>query len=505
MTHTGWILRAALLAATLAWLPLPTSSFDRYHLVREALLLLACAPLCWMLRRAQLDRIDALVGALLAATIASALLASNAALTARATALTFAGAVIFWSARAHEGVDVERLWAWALGGVVLLAALALLEAHGVIYGLSWPGRAPGSLAGQRNAVAHASLLALPLALRLAEQAGVRRALALGAAALLVATVIVTRTRAAWLVLPLVVVTWIWVRADLAPTLQALAAMAVGIAAGLLPNRLAWRSATPYADTLRGLVDARHGSGLGRVTQLWRSLALVAQAPLLGVGPGNWQVHYPRVARAGDAGFAPYAAFPTARLLTNDWMALLAERGLAALIGALLLAAALARRLWRQRADDAPTTAAALALGVGAAALALLDAVLQTVTPLALVATAMGTAVPRHNPQRESAAPATRRRALAAGLCCAACIAMAAWHAASLTSLAISSSPAARLAELERAARIAPQRSALRLRLARAYVAMDRCDQALPHIGALRRQLPFHAIPQQLARACAAPR
>ena len=52
-------------------------------------------------------------------------------------------------------------------------------------------------------------------------------------------------------------------------------------------------------------------------------------PLLGVGPGNWPVHYPKYMSPGDPSFDADDIIPTNPWPSSDWMATLAERGLPA--------------------------------------------------------------------------------------------------------------------------------------------------------------------------------
>src|SRR5947207_513643 len=72
-----------------------------------------------------------------------------------------------------------------------------------------------------------------------------------------------------------------------------------IVALILPNALHWRSRNPYLQTASNVADYERGSGRGRLVQYQRSLRMAAQHALLGVGPGNWAVDYPRHAARND--------------------------------------------------------------------------------------------------------------------------------------------------------------------------------------------------------------
>src|SRR5262249_28051144 len=78
-----------------------------------------------------------------------------------------------------------------------------------------------------------------------------------------------------------------------------AALVGGVAAVFLPNRLEWKSDTPYIDSAIGLVNYREGSGRGRLVQYTNSLHMTEVRPMFGVGPGNWPVVYPRYASRND--------------------------------------------------------------------------------------------------------------------------------------------------------------------------------------------------------------
>ena len=98
------------------------------------------------------------------------------------------------------------------------------------------------------------------------------------------------------------------------------------AALLLPNRLSWRSDSPYRDTMRDLTNYREGSGRGRLIQYRNSAALIGIDPVFGAGPGNWPVKYPLVTTPGDPSFAGADPMPTNPWPSSDWVAFLTERG-----------------------------------------------------------------------------------------------------------------------------------------------------------------------------------
>jgi hypothetical protein len=172
-----------------------------------------------------------------------------------------------------------------------------------------------------------------------------------------------------------------------------AAGAAALAAIRLPNALDWRSESPYRDSARDVVNYREGSGRGRLKQWRNSARLVAGAPLLGVGPGNWSVRYPAVAPPRDPSLSSEGT--TANPWpSSDWVAVASERGLlafAALATAFVLLFWRAHQLvWHARAPDARLRGGVLGAVLAAALTAgAFDAVLLLAAPSFLVWTAAG--------------------------------------------------------------------------------------------------------------------
>ena len=54
---------------------------------------------------------------------------------------------------------------------------------------------------------------------------------------------------------------------------------------LLPNRLNWRSDSPYLDSLTGVTNFREGSGRGRLIQYGNTMRMALDHPLLGAAVG----------------------------------------------------------------------------------------------------------------------------------------------------------------------------------------------------------------------------
>jgi O-antigen ligase len=407
------LLQAACVAVVLAAATFKSFELDRFFIPKELTLALAALLVSLLClggaRRVQISRVDLLLAGFLVLSAASAALARNPWAGVRALAVSACGVALFWCARGLARAGLERpLLATVAVAVVTGAALSLAQAYGVRTDFFSLNRAPGGTLGNRNFVAHLCAFGLPVvflcALRARRTAGTLLG-ALGVASV-AGTLVLTRSRAAWLgvaaVLAVFLVGWLlvpparrsvrhWMR-----LLLLLGATAGGVAAViLLPNTLRWNSDNPYADTAHGLVNAREGSGRGRLLQWQNTARMTAAHPLLGVGPGNWAVYYPRYARRSDPSMSESEAGVTSNPWpSSDWVAFAAERGpLAALLLALAFAGLAVAALHRMRAArDADEGLAALALAAmvaGALVVGLFDAVLLLALPSLLIWTALG--------------------------------------------------------------------------------------------------------------------
>lgn len=499
---------------------------DRFLIPKELVLnltaLLAGVAGLARLRRVKPQPVDFVLIPYLVVSGVSAVLATNVWLGFRAAAVSVAGALLFWLARAlaREGRGAAVLNAVALA-VTLATATALLQTYGVEPDLFSRNRAPGGTLGNRNFVGHIAAFGLPVLLFASLRA--RGALAhliggLGVAAA-TATLVLTRSRAAWVaaaaVLGIFVVAFvasrairtsrqIWLRSAL---LVMLTAGAVA-AALLVPNALRWRSDNPYLDSVRGVASYDEGSGRGRLIQYERSMRMMLSRPLLGVGPGNWPVEYAEYAARRDPSLDPseggmtYNPWPS-----SDWVAFLSERGLlgGALIAAVLLMIAF-RGLRRLRAaadpDEALRSAALVATIVGASVAGLFDAVLLLAAPALLVWSAIGALYPQQPlaPIADAAEPEGNRvgRVLYLTAIAGALLVSAAASVRSGAQVAAMElhSHAGR-ASLQLAARVDPANYRIHVALARNGSARARCA----HATAAHRLFPNAASAAQLARRC----
>jgi O-antigen ligase len=399
------VLQIGAVAVVLAALPLQFFELDRFFVPKELVLhltaLLAGVLSFAAIRRLAFTRTDLLLILYLGLAAISAAFATNRYLGVRGLAISASSLVIFWSARAlaAEGLARRLLNAIALA-VVVAAVTSLLQAYGVRVDVFAMNRSPGGTLGNRNFIGHAMAFGFPVLFLVAIRAASRRAFlfACGGAAIVAAALVLTRSRAAWLACAVVAIVFAiafvtspelracWRRV----TAFAIAAAIGATAAMLVPNTLHWRSRNPYLDSVRGVAAYEEGSGRGRLVQYEHSLLMAARHPLFGAGPGNWAVEYPRYAAAGDPSLdSNDACMTTNPWPSSDWIAFLAERGLAAtsLLGLALFS------IVKRRDVDVVTRAALVATIAAAITAGMFDAVLLLAAPSLLVWATIGAASP----------------------------------------------------------------------------------------------------------------
>lgn len=459
----------------LPWLSSSDPGFGGFHLPKE-LWLATMAAVLWLASPSppRLDGVCQAAFAVAAAATLSSLTSEAGVLVLRQAALVWVGVSLLLGARRWADDDgraaVEAALLVAIGAV---AVLALLEAQGAFPSWSKHGRAPGATLGQRNTVGHVCALGLPVALGWATGPNRRRrATGVMLGAVMVAAVVVTRCRAAWLATGVGVAVLSLCGRTLRPLALAGAFAALAL---VVPTRLSWRSPTPYADTARSLFDGRNGSGAGRVVQARASVALLTERPLVGSGPGAWASVYLRVSPPGDPTVSRSSLMPVNRLVTSDALAVLVEQGLVGTAAALALVGQLARTLWRRKEH------AALAVLAVLLALSLFDAVLGLPSGLAAAAVALGVASGRSSGGPPF--PAALRLAVAAVLCIAVGL-----SGLRMAAFLVAHHANATWADQERALRLSPDDIEARLALAESYVLEARCAEARPHLAWLNRHV-----------------
>ena len=516
------VIQASAFAVVLAALPYPIFQLDRYTYPKELVLgaaALAAALLCLSsARRLPVFAVDAMLVGFLALSFLSALLAPNGWLAYRALGLSAAGVALFWSARTIARAGRGDALLLALAAAVVLGALTgLIQAYGVVdTSLASLSRAPGGTFGNRNFMAHLIAIGLPLLLYVSLGSRSRLGFLVGTVGigLAAAALVLSRSRAAWLgagaSLTFLAVEGFW-RGRLwdDPRLRRrVRRLGVLAAAGLflalvLPNRLNWRSDSPYLESLAGVANYKEGSGRGRVIQWANTLTMAAQHPLLGVGPGNWPVFYPRYMSKGDPSFDRDDIIPTNPWPSSDWMALASERGFVALALLLLVGGSIALGAWARIRREPPTVPALGDLTIVATLIALgvvgaFDAVLLLPTPTLFAWTTLGALASSARPIRQIPLTAGTRRTVMIGVA----LAGAVFLARSLAqTVAMGVFADGKRSAMESAVAIDPGSYRIRVLLGRAWARAGRCDRAVPHARAARAMFPNHPAPIQLLRAC----
>src|ERR1051325_7024959 len=365
------LLQLGLLAVVIAVLPYKLFELDRYFVPKELVLhvvaLLVTIVLLVRQRAFTVDLADQLLAVFVLWSVTSSALATNWWLAQRSLALAVSSALIFWAARrlaSEDGMHRKLLFGAAIA-TVLAAIISLAQAYGAESDYFSLNRIPGGTFGNRNFVAHFGAIGLPAALYCAVTARSARGAMIGAisCAAVAATLVLTRSRAAWLAvgaaafmstIPLLAARRHLVGLNVGKRfVQVSGTMVLGLGLALvIPNRLNWNSDSPNLDSARGMMDYRTGSGKGRLAQYMHSMGMSIANPVFGVGPGNWPVEYVRFAPADDRSLADdgMTANPWP---SSDWVAFVSERGVipaAALMAAFGLLLLGAMRKWSLLAD-----------------------------------------------------------------------------------------------------------------------------------------------------------
>lgn len=512
----GWLSLGAL-AVVLAAVPSTLFDLDRFGAPKElalhltalgaALILGFTSPERWTTVTAAEAPLLGFVGW----SALSAMFATNHWASARALALTASGYIVFRAARRVATVGAGGILLSGLALALVMGALSgLAQAYGFETWLLAESRAPGGTFGNRNFLAHLMAIGAPLLILLVLEArGERRAaLAATGLGLMVAAMVLTRSRAAWLgfLASGVVMLGAWLIARMGGrsvlpgrrVRMALGVVAIGaVAALLLPNRLAWRSGSPYRDTMRDLTNYREGSGRGRLIQYENSLRLLAIDPVFGTGPGNWPVKYPLVTTPGDPSFASLDAMPTNPWPSSDWVAFLTERGV---VGALLLFTAFfamglvaLRRLRSEDPSEARRAVALLGVVTAAIATGAFDAVLLLAPPTLFVWATVGLLLPRTGAAGTIPLPA--RTALLPAV--ALLLLLAVFRSAGQVKAIAEAGPGWPVERLERAVRYDPGSYRLHLMIAQ----RTGCARGLRHAAAAARLFPNLPTPKRRLAAC----
>jgi O-antigen ligase len=515
------VLQAGAIAVVVAAAPYKLFELDRFFVPKELVLhgtaLLATVLCLSRVRRLGLARVDQALGLFLVVGVVSALFATNWWLAGRAVAVSLSGAACFWCARAvaRSGLARPLLVALALASVVG-AVTSLLQAYGVRTEYVSLNRAPGGTFGNRNFMAHLCVITLPALVLVATTAASRRRYAWWAlgVALVAAALILSRSRAAWLalivgaavLLPLALVALRRGRGTLRlGRLFALplAAVAGGALALVLPNTLDWRSDSPYMDTAKSVVNYKEGSGAGRLVQYGNSLRMSVRHPLLGVGPGNWSVEYPRFAGRNDPSLSD-DGMTSNPWPSSDWMTFVSERGLVSFVLlAFAMLALLADGLRAVRDGPSPEDRLAACALLGTLAILVVvgtfDAVLLLPVP-ALAAWALLGALSPPARERKAVTLSLPKRVLALAAVVVVGGLAILRSGAQLSAMSVFSTTS-RTARLEEASALDPGSYRIHLRLAESYARQGSCRRVRTHASAARDLYPNAPRPRRLLASC----
>ncbi len=301
-----------------------------------------------------------------------------------------------------------------------VAAIGLLQ-HIDMLPLSIPIiSTPGSTFGNRNPAGEAMAMALPFGVVAARRSkGEARAVMVASVALELLFLGATRARGAWIggACGLGLLAWSSrARFSRGGVAVALAALALASAAASIPGRFNPRDAgdakryATVVEVLQEGLDTR-STALRTRLGLWRrTVSMIVDHPLLGVGPGNWPVAFPRYAEPGAMRDGVLTATLGPRQAHDDLLERMAETGLPGLLALGLLGVSAAKAARGRLAsgdeelrDGAQAAAASLA-SLGAISLASFPLEMPATIALAGIALgflAGGAPAQASHPSRES--------------------------------------------------------------------------------------------------------
>jgi O-antigen ligase len=503
-------------------MPYKAFDLDRYFVPKELVLHL-CAAIATIRIVAKRGRIavrsvDILLALFLIESAVSAIFATNGWAAERALAISVSGAALFWVASALGRAGLTRPLLFALAvAVVVASATSLAQAYGVQSEYFSLNRVPGGTFGNRNFVAHLAAIGMPVVMLMALTAprGLGSVFAAVSMVVVAATLVLSRSRAAWLAVIAVAIVVVvlgkisWRRWSDSRTIRRMLVLGAAAAAGvigaiLLPNRLDWKSSSPYLDSAAGLVNYKEGSGRGRIVQYTNSLRLTRAHPILGVGPGNWPVIYPKFASRNDPSMSTTAEGVTSNPWpSSDWAAYLSERGFVGFPLILLVFFGLAIRAirdFREGGGRDPervlTPIALLGTLVATAVVGAFDAVLMIAVPTFFVWTLAG-ALRASSGGMEVEMKMPRFVAPVLAMIAIVIIGRSAGQAGAIAMASTSTG----LDALSRSTVLDPGNYRLRNRLAQAYIARGDCTRARPEARAARDLFPSAAEPKRYIAQC----
>jgi O-antigen ligase len=422
---------------------------------------------------------------------------------------------VFWVARTLSASGYERALLSGLAAAIVIGAMtALLQAYGIEPEYMSLSRAPGGTFGNRNFMAHLSAIGTPIILLCTLEARRTWGATLGTLgmAFVAAALVLSRSRAAWLALMvggalMALLSWrmrdVWADATRRRRLYVVggASIVAVISALTLPNALEWKSDSPYLDSVRGVVNYKEGSGAGRLVQYRNSLRMAVAHPLLGVGPGNWAVEYPKFASRNDPSLND-EGMTSNPWPSSDWVAFVAERGIVAVViyalGLLaLLVGAWARARAATTAHDRLGAVALAATVVIAAMVGAFDAVLLIAIPSLFLWSIAGALSPAGK-TRATLSPTVRGPVLGAAIVAAVLVVLR--SSGQIVAMGVYTS-ATTTGQAAQAALFDPGNFRISMRLAESYAARGDCKHVRQYAGVALELYPHAAGPKRLLRRC----
>ena len=221
--------------------------------------------------------------------------------------------------------------------------------------------------------------------------------------------------------------------------------------------------------------------------------MAAHHPVLGVGPGNWPVFYPRFMSPGDPSYDADDFIPTNPWPSSDWVAIASERGFLALAllafaGISTALGAWARLRLRPAADPALTDATIVATLIVLAVVGSFDAVLLLPIPTLFAWTIIGALTAFARPVREIILTSTSRR-WALGVAAVLGLLFVGTGVARTAAIGLYDSGDPRAMEM--ASRIDPGSYRIHMLLGAAWLRSGKCARARPHAQAAHELFPNH--------------
>jgi hypothetical protein len=517
------LVQIGLILVVLIALPYKTFDLDRFFVPKELVLhatAVTAALLCLSARRRiELTFADLCLAGFLLLGAVSSVFAQNWWMAGRGLAISISGALLFWVGITLRSAGFQRQVIAAVALAVIAGAItALIQAYaGTTTDLFSLNRAPGGTFGNRNFMAHLCAIGAPAVVIAALSARTRIGFFFGAigSVLLASALFLSRSRAAWLALIITAVVMVGIavlaRASISGgktwgrvRVLTIAAVLGAVGAAFLPNRLEWRSSSPYLDTMRDIVNTKEGSGAGRLVQYRNSLEMAMANPFVGVGPGNWSVHYIEFAERRDPSLSNAGGMTDNPWPSSDWVAFVSERGIAATVLLLLALLSIVMRAVgdlpeaRATGDVERTTAALTLIGtiVATAVVGMFDAVLLIAIPTMFMWLIAGVLSPP--------IPATKSvggaRGWMAPLLVAFGLVAIVRSVGQMQAMAIYHG-ASRLSTVERAAFYDPGSYRIQMRLADGYAGRGDCSKAVPHARRANGMFPNASDPKAVLRRC----